>query len=226
MALVMVTGGARSGKSRIAQQLALARAREVGTANGSAQPTPVVVVVFGRYDRQTDPEFAERIDTHRAGRPPAFRTLEATHSLSWVHDVPPDALVLVDCLGTMVGRTMEELWRGGATGEAGAARESAEAGAEVRDAGDEIPLEFERAVQERVDSAIEWLSRREGDTVVVTNEVGSGVVPPYATGRVFRDVLGRANRELAARADAAYLVVAGKAMNLSMLADYVPWPSD
>jgi adenosylcobinamide kinase / adenosylcobinamide-phosphate guanylyltransferase len=50
--------------------------------------------------------------------------------------------------------------------------------------------------------------------VVVTNEVGSGVVPPYPLGRIYRDVLGRVNQQLAARADRAWLLVAGRPIEL------------
>ena len=44
---------------------------------------------------------------------------------------------------------------------------------------------------------------------MVTNEVGLGIVPPTPLGRVFRDAIGRANQQVAARADAVYLLVAG-----------------
>ena len=63
-------------------------------------------------------------------------------------------------------------------------------------------------VERVVDHVVAWLVSRRGDTMVVTNEVGDGVVPAYARGRVFRDVLGRANRALVDGADAAYLCVA------------------
>ena len=71
-----------------------------------------------------------------------------------------------------------------------------------------------------------WLVSRRGDTVVVTNEVGGGVVPAYALGRVFRDVLGRANRALVDGADAAYLCVAGRLVDLHARPTQAIWPED
>ena len=67
---------------------------------------------------------------------------------------------------------------------------------------------------------------RDGDTVVVTNETGWGVVPQWASARIFRDELGRANRRLVDAADAAYLVVAGRCMDLSALTNGPEWPTN
>ncbi|MGH7715356.1 MAG: bifunctional adenosylcobinamide kinase/adenosylcobinamide-phosphate guanylyltransferase [Vulcanimicrobiaceae bacterium] len=77
-------------------------------------------------------------------------------------------------------------------------------------------------------SVVEWNARIEGyamqldgvlekcaaDVVVVSEEVGWGVVPVHVSGRVFRDVIGRANRRLCARADRAYLLISGVALDL------------
>ena len=67
---------------------------------------------------------------------------------------------------------------------------------------------------------------REGDTIVVSNEVGDGLVPAYATGRLFRDLLGRANRRLIDAADSAWLVVAGRLVDLGALGHDAAWPED
>ena len=56
---------------------------------------------------------------------------------------------------------------------------------------------------------------RASPTVVVSNEIGMGVVPATPLGRSFRDLLGRVNTEFAARADRACLVVAGRALELT-----------
>jgi len=202
MALVVITGGARSGKSRAAEQLAASRSRD-GLA--------VTVAVFGS---ESDAEMTDRIAHHRAHRPDGFATLAATDSRSWLERVPADDLLVVDCLGTCVGRAMLEVWD-----------EVAAAGADMTDAA-ELPAGFEAAFTDRVSEIVASIAAREGDTIVVTNEVGDGVVPAYATGRVFRDELGRANRSLVDCADAAYFAVAGRLINLTAASRDIHWPTD
>jgi len=202
VAFVVLTGGARSGKSAAAQALAQVR---------SADGVPVVIAVFGADDG--DPEFALRVARHRAERPDAWETIEAAAALAWFADVPEGALLLVDCLGTLVGRCMAEAW------------DEVASGPDFRDAED-LPPGYEAACDARVDAVVAALLGREGDTVVVTNEVGDGIVPAYATGRLFRDLLGRANRRVVEHADAAYLCVAGRLVDLTALPRQAHWPSD
>lgn len=205
MALVVFTGGARSGKSAAAEKLALTRV-EAGSA--------VTVVVFGRA-ADADPEFSARIGRHRADRPTDFATIEAADALSWRESVMVDNVLLLDCLGTLLGRAMEQAW------DADAQR------APLLDAGaDALPDGFETEVTRLLDEAITWLVSRDGDTIVVTNEVGDGVVPAYAIGRLFRDLLGRANGRLIGFADASYLAVAGRLIDIGSLTTDAHWPED
>lgn len=187
MALVVFTGGARSGKSVAATELARLR---------SLDGSRVVVAVFG--DPNGDEEMAARITRHQTDRPEGFDVVEAADGLSWLEDVPDDALLLVDCLGTLVFRVMTE----------------------------EGPDASTEAVEARVSQVVSSLIRRAGDTIVVTNEVGDGVVPAHASGRVFRDILGRANQSLVSASDAAYLVVAGRLIDLAALPGTARWPTD
>ncbi len=186
MALVILTGGARSGKSGAAARLATARSTEV------------VVAVAGIADG--DVEMATRIERHRAERPAEWRTLEVAGIApgEWLPTVPSDAVLILDCLGTLV---TDLLWG---------------AGTEPSDA------DGEKTVTALVDALI----ARVGDTIIVTNEVGSGVVPVSAAGRLFRDVLGRANARLVASADAAYLVVCGRCIDISASPADPAWPTD
>ena len=205
MALVVFTGGARSGKSSAAEKLALSR-----IAAGSA----VTVVVFGRA-ADADPEFGARIARHRADRPADFSTIEATDALSWCESVSADDVLLLDCLGTLLGRAMEQAW------------DISAQGAPLLDAAaDALPDGFEAEATRLLDEAVAWLGSRDGDTIVVTNEVGDGVVPGYATGRLFRDLLGRANRRLIGLADASYLAVAGRLVDIGSLPTDANWPQD
>jgi adenosylcobinamide kinase/adenosylcobinamide-phosphate guanylyltransferase len=203
MALVVFTGGARSGKSSAAQQLA--RVREIDGAF-------VTVAVFGR--KKIDAEFESRIDAHRSDRPEGWTTLEAQDSRMWMGEVTESDLLLVDCLGTWMGIAMEEAFTSCAASGLGAADAA------------EMPVGFDSAFAERAEPVIEWLLSREADTIVVSNEVGDGVVPTYASGRFFRDELARANRRLVSAADSAYLAVCGRLLDLSALPIEVAWPED
>lgn len=198
MALVVLTGGVRSGKSALAERLAAERGGEV------------VAVVFA--DGEGDPEMADRIARHRERRPGGWRVVEAGASAGWLGEVPGDVLLLLDCLGTLAGRVMAEAWEELAAGGFSEAREA--------------PTGYADEVERRLGAVTDALIARDGDTLVVTNEVGDGVVPAHATGRVFRDALGRANRALVANADAAWLVVAGRCVDLTALPREARWPTE
>lgn len=201
MALVVFTGGARSGKSAAAERLAEQR---------SLDGQRVVVAVFGRCD---DPEMTERIERHRAARPAAFETVEVGAEDAWLDAVKADSLLVVDCLGTLLGRCME--------------RAGESFGDQLADADSfHLPDGYEAAVAAIFDPLVDSLASRAGDTIVVTNEVGDGVVPAYASGRLFRDLLGRANRTLVSAADASHLCVAGRLVDLNRLPKVATWPED
>jgi len=195
MSLILITGGARCGKSAVAQNLVEECAQDV------------TVVVFGQAGE--DREMAARIARHKADRPAGFVTIEALDSVEWTARVG-DGVMLLDCLGTLLGLVMAETY----ADSAAAALQDAEA----------LPEGYEEEVERRFAGIIGWILRRWDHTVIVTNEVGDGVVPAYGSGRVFRDVLGRANRSLIDRSDAAYLVVAGRCIELSDLPQRARWP--
>jgi len=197
VALVVFTGGARSGKSGAATRLVASRVGD----------DAATMVVFGRDSE--DEEFAERIARHRAARPKNWTTLEVQDASGWTARVPEGETVLIDCMGTLLGLVMDEV---------GLEAEPADL--------DVLPVEFAEHVERVLDDLIVWILARRGDTVVVTNEVGDGVVPAYALGRVFRDVLGRANRSLIDGADAAHLCVAGRLVDLRARPTDASWPED
>ena len=197
MGLVVFTGGARSGKSAAAQELARQRALD---------GTPVIVAVFGE---KSDPEMRARIARHQNDRPAGFSVLEPAGVGDWQAGIPDDALLVVDCLGTLLSQEMT--------------REMRDADAQGDDT---VPDGYREQVEVTFDATVDALLARRGDTIVVTNEVGDGVVPAYASGRVFRDILGRANRRLVAGADSAYLCVAGRLIDLKGLPTSAKWPED
>lgn len=206
MALVVITGGARSGKSGAAERLALSR---------QAAGSRIVVAVFGHAAGGNDAEFAQRIARHQADRPVGFETIEPGPRDEWWSQVGDDQLLVADCLGTYLGRVMEDVWSDVASEEA------------LRDAdAATLPSGFEESCRVRFASATQGLAERRGDTIVVTNEVGEGIVPNHASGRLFRDLLGQANRALVGRADGAYLAVAGRLVDLAALPAEAAWPQD
>ena len=166
MSLVLLLGGARSGKSSLAVRMAGDRATFVATATAG------------------DEEMAERIERHRAERPAGWTTVEEPVTLgSALSAVPDEEPVVVDCLALWVWNLVAASWE-----EAAIERE---AGAVARQA-----------------------AARGGLTVVVSNEVGLGIVPATPLGREYRDFLGTVNRVFAAEADRALLVVAGRGLEL------------
>lgn len=196
MGLVVITGGARSGKSSVAEEMAMRCTHDI------------TVVVFG--DGESDSEMASRIARHQDDRPEEWKVVEARDSVEWTERVG-DGVLIIDCLGTLLGMVMLEVLveQYGTASFDGIAALS-----------DEYAEECER----RFAAIIAWLLKRIDSTIVVTNEVGSGVIPDYPSARIFRDVLGRANRSLVKRADRAYLVVCGRLIDLLELPDKGIWP--
>jgi adenosylcobinamide kinase/adenosylcobinamide-phosphate guanylyltransferase len=166
----------------------------------SRRGAPVVVAVAGW---EGDEEMRRRVDAHIRKRPAEWSTLTVGADPAWVAGVASDSVLLLDCLATLIGAIVH-----GEIGDAALAPEGAEDRCEARAL-----------------AIVDALVSRDGDTVIVSNEAGWGVVPEFASGRVFRDVLARANRALSERADGSWLAVAGHLIDLKALPVEVPWPS-
>ena len=174
--LTLILGGARSGKSRYAQELAAQESRG----------RPVLYVATAQAG---DDEMRERIARHRRDRPETWRTVEEPLDVAGVLKRETDAgVILIDCLTFFVVNHMLK-------------------------SGDAATCEGESWDAEGAEAAVRELARvaREvsATVIVVSNEVGMGLVPETALGRAFRDVAGRANQETAAAADRVRLIVAG-----------------
>jgi adenosylcobinamide kinase/adenosylcobinamide-phosphate guanylyltransferase len=129
------------------------------------------------------------VAAHRAARPPHW----TTHETGDVPGVLAGATgpVLVDCLGTWLTGLVDarDLW--------------------------EAPSEdVAAAVAVSTDELVRSLAATSSDIVLVTNEVGLGVVPAHRSGRLFRDLLGTLNQRVAAVCDEVHLVVAGRVLRL------------
>lgn len=151
-------------------------------------------VLFVATGEALDEEMLERIDKHRRSRPAAWRTIEVPCDVGReIREQAGDAgVVVIDCLTLLVSNV---IGRCGHPDEIDAGLVSQAVAAEIgglMSCVEDVPCRF----------------------IVVSNEVGLGLVPDNRLGRIYRDCLGKANRELAQRADAVYLMVAGIPMVL------------
>jgi adenosylcobinamide kinase / adenosylcobinamide-phosphate guanylyltransferase len=156
----LVIGGARSGKSRYAEQMVM------------SLPPPWIYVATAE---RSDDEMIARIAEHQVRRGAQWQTLEAPLDLVGRLEARPDATALVDCLTLWLSNLMFA----------------------------DRDVEAEIARLEGV------IGSRKSPLVLVSNEVGFGIVPDNALARRFRDLQGRLNQRVAARANRVVLVVAG-----------------
>jgi adenosylcobinamide kinase/adenosylcobinamide-phosphate guanylyltransferase len=173
--LTLVLGGARSGKSAYAVDLA--------RASGS----PVLFVATGE---PMDREMVARIRRHRRSRPSEWRTLEEPLEpvQRAIEEAHPSETIILDCLTIWVGNLLHR-------GTARADRPTASELSEVR-----------RLVRREL-SLLQRL--RPWPTILISNEVGAGIVPESPLARAYRDLLGEVNQTLAHRADNVIYLVAG-----------------
>ena len=182
MSITLVLGGARSGKSLFAEDL----------ASRSGWPVTYIATarVTGIDATNNDTEMAARIAHHRARRPSAWRTVEAPLALAAALETHAAAntCVLVDCLTLWLSNLLfaEQ-------------RKFPETG--VIDPGAEF-------IRQR-DALHDVLPDLPGDIILVSNEIGFGVTPMGAVTRFFVDEAGRVNQRVAASADQVRLIVAG-----------------
>lgn len=153
--------------------------------------TQVRYLAPGPVPDGSDPDWSARVAEHRARRSPAWQTVETGDVAGVLEQAPASTAVLVDCLGTWLTRRLDEL--------DGWARPSHAAAGLDRD-------------EQRLVAAVQGSC---ADVVLVSNEVGAGVVPASAAGRLFRDRLGRLNARMADCCDRLVLVVAGRVVELT-----------
>ncbi|MGH8925712.1 MAG: bifunctional adenosylcobinamide kinase/adenosylcobinamide-phosphate guanylyltransferase [Acidimicrobiia bacterium] len=172
MTLTLLVGGARSGKSRAAERLAV------------ASGLPVTYLATGEPG---DAEMAGRIARHRAERPPSWTTVEAPREVARVlAGLEGSQFLILDCLTLWLSNLLEL---------------------------DDQSI-FDAAEHIASDLATRFLA-----SAVVTNEVGSGIVPGDPITRRYRDLLGQVNGIFRRTADRALLCVAGGVVPILELGD-------
>lgn len=180
---ILILGGARSGKSRFAQNLAESRGGKV---------------LFVATAEALDVDMEARIEKHRKERPNSWRTLEASTNIARdISDHMLDAsVIIIDCLTLLVSNLLLGQKRGFSANP-----ESDSATAEKR-------------ITAEVEALVALMKRAPASFLIVSNEVGLGLVPENKLGRVYRDLLGRANQVVAEHADEVYFMVSGIPMKV------------
>lgn len=179
MSIIFVTGGARSGKSKFAEEMAKrSEKRSIYIATAQA----------------LDEEMAHRIALHRQRRPPEWITIEeplyVSRALKNINDnkhLAGFGTVLLDCLALLVSNWLP-----------------------LKKAEDPATWEgLRKDLLSEIKAMINEAERMNKRIIVVSNEVGLGIVPEYPLGRLYRDLLGQVNQMVAAAADEVYFMVSG-----------------
>jgi adenosylcobinamide kinase/adenosylcobinamide-phosphate guanylyltransferase len=144
-------------------------------------------VTFLATAQALDDEMSARIKKHKAERPADWQTLEVPLDIaSHVGQIKSDVVIL-DCMTLLATNLLMQFVKD--------------------DLVDEAP--FTKAIHKEVDDLLAAIHASKRDWIIISNEIGLGLVPPYQMGRVYRDLLGWANQRLAREADKVIFMVAG-----------------
>lgn len=175
--ITFILGGARSGKSHYAHELA----KKIGKS-----------VLYVATARALDDEMERRVALHRASRPAEWDTLEAPCELMEALRGKTNHYdaILLDCVTLLLSDAFCRLSE------------------------DAAEFEFETSADDVLVDLFAAIDSRPEPWILVSNEVGMGIVPETRLGRIFRDAQGRINQQLAAHADEVYFMTAGLAMKM------------
>lgn len=165
-------------------------------AESLAQQLGADDVVYLATAEAGDEEMTRRIARHQSERPEAWQTVESRRAPGRILAEldRPSRVILLDCLTLWISNIL-------------------------MDAGEETPFsEIEQQMRTEIDDLLAGLSHSEITLILVSGEVGLGVVPESLSGRQFRDLHGWANQKLVESANQAYFMVAGQPVNLNSIA--------
>jgi adenosylcobinamide kinase/adenosylcobinamide-phosphate guanylyltransferase len=165
--LILILGGARSGKS----SFAVARAKKLSSGRCG--------VVYVATASGLDEEMKRRIERHRKKRPSSWKTIEERKDISKIFaKLGKASVVIIDCLTILISNLL-------------------------------LSGEKEAATLRKIKEFLGSLRKRKLTALIVSNEVGMGIVPENRLGRNFRDIAGQSNQIVAKMADEVYLLEAG-----------------
>lgn len=177
--LVLVTGGARSGKSSYAENI-------IRELKGE--------VVYVATSIPFDDEMRDRVKKHRERRPESWNTHEGYKNLEAIFEEgkPKYSGILLDCVTIMITNLMFEKSPEG-----------------IDNLSQQDINSIEREIMLEIEKFLNAAEKSSAKLVMVTNEVGDGIVPENKLSRIFRDIAGRVNQYIASRCNEVYLVVCG-----------------
>lgn len=149
-------------------------------------------VLFIATAQPLDEEMRQRIQEHRHSRPGHWRTLEVPLGVgpTLARELGQEKVVVIDCLSLLVSNLLGPRYIG------------------ARPEAIDVP-QAQKSVTSEIGQLVQAMDNLEANFITVSNEVGLGLVPDNRLGRVYRDLLGWANQQLAERATEVYLMVAG-----------------
>ena len=166
--IILILGGARSGKSNFTEKIAREAKKIVYIATAEA----------------LDDEMRVRIENHKRERPSSWRTIEAPNGLTEpIRQIESDVdLIIIDCLTVYISNQMASFSKKKIFGD--------------------------------ISENLDLLIKLKGKVLLVSNEVGMGIVPDNKMARDYRDILGKVNQMVAETAKEVYLMVAGIPMKV------------
>jgi adenosylcobinamide kinase / adenosylcobinamide-phosphate guanylyltransferase len=172
--IILLIGGARSGKSTRAQEMAM----ELGTS-----------VLFCATAEPLDDEMLARIELHKKSRPANWDTIESSRNigLALAKTVSNYDTVILDCITLLVANCLGD---------------------------NTTSSKVKQDVSSEITALTDLMAKRQTNYILVSNEVGSGLVPDNKLGRTYRDTLGQVNQQLAKCADEVYFMAAGLSLKM------------